>query len=145
MPSSLPRLFRGVTGAFLATGLLACDLSTGPQVAPNPIDLEIDFCANDIPVWFAYQNLGEPTTRVQPDAQGTFRFTADNRVVIGIVWQAGADYESEFIYASNEELEALSGRECQEEVGVKTVNGTVAGTAAAQIAVVGMDAIDVIP
>ena len=110
-----------------------------PRVpAQTPIDLEIDFCSNNVPVWFAYQNIGEATTRVQPDAQGTMRFTAKNRVVLGMVWQVGADYHSEFIYASNEELQEISGRECLEQAGTKTVNGSVGGVTAGQLVMVGM-------
>ena len=139
MPTPLQRLARGACAALVVSGITACDLSTGPEPIQTPIDLELDFCSNDVPVWFAYQNIGQPTTQVIPDAQGTVRFTATNRVVLGMVWQSGPDYHSEFIYASNEELLALSGRACLEEVGIKTVNGTVTGTTAAQVAVVGMN------
>jgi hypothetical protein len=139
MPSTVQRLARGAGATLLVFGITACDLSTGPEQVQTPIDLELDFCSNDVPVWFAYQNIGQPTTQVIPDAQGTVRFTASARVVLGMVWQSGTDYHSEFIYASNDELLALSGRACLEEVGTKAVNGTVSGVTAAQVAVVGMN------
>ncbi|HYC50604.1 MAG TPA: hypothetical protein VEB19_05775 [Gemmatimonadaceae bacterium] len=136
----LPTFRRAVSGlgALLSIGLAACDLSVDPGDTAPPIDLEIDFCSNDVPVWFAYQNIGESTTRVLPDAQATFRFSAKSRVVIGMVWQMGADYHTEFIYASNEELTAISGRACAEDLGTKTVNGTIAGIAPTQLGVIGM-------
>jgi hypothetical protein len=129
---SLSRRF--VAGAAL---LGACDLSipTEPLV---PVDLVLDFCADDVPVWFAYQNQDGATVRVLPDAGGTFRFTATNRVVIAMVWQEGADYHTEFVYATNRELEALSTAGCLEEAGTKTVNGTVSGFGAGQVSVMSM-------
>ena len=124
--------------AIVVVGLAACDLST-PTEVQNPIDLELDFCANDVPEWFAYQNEGTSSaTRVFEDAEGTFKFTATNRVTIGMVWENGGDYHTEFIYATNEELAALSSVGCFEELGPKTVNGTVSGIGSGQIGVVSM-------
>lgn len=121
-----------------AVSVAACDLAT-PSEPQNPIDLELDFCAGDVPVWFAFQNEDmSSATRLFPDAEGTFRFTATNRVTIGMVFQNGADYHTEFIYATNEELAGLSAVACLEELGSKTVNGTVAGLASNQTAVVSM-------
>ncbi len=131
--------FRRSAGAALGVlALAACDLSvTNPEVQ-DPVDLSLDFCSNDVPVWLAYLNQEGVTTRVLPDAEGTFRFTATNKVVVGFVRQDGSDYHTEIIYATNRELEAISGVSCLEERGTKTVNGTVAGFGAGQIAVVGM-------
>ena len=67
--------------AALLTVTSACDLST-PTEVQLPVELALDFCSNDVPVWFAYQNQGGTTTRVLPDAEGTFRFTATNRLVV---------------------------------------------------------------
>lgn len=119
--------------------LSGCDL-TSPNEEQFPIDLALDFCADNVPVWFAHQNqMSTETIRIFPDADGTFRFTATNRVIIGLVWQDGSDYHTEIISATNQELEAFSGTACLEERGIKTVNGTVAGFGAGQIAVVGMN------
>lgn len=132
--------FRPARGACLAlVALAACDLSVADPEPQVPIDLALDFCSNDVPVWFAYQNQQGSTTRVLPDVDGTFRFTASNRVVIGFVRQDGADYHTDFIYATNTELESISGVACLEESGTRTVNGTVSGFGAGQIAVVGMN------
>jgi hypothetical protein len=132
------RLIHQVFCVALSGATAACDLST-PAEPQNPIDLELDFCAGDVPVWFAYQNEDmSSATRIFPNPEGTFRFTATNRLTLGIVWQNGNDYHTEFIYATNEELAGLSAVACLEELGAKTVNGTVSGVGTNQIAVVSM-------
>jgi hypothetical protein len=118
--------------------IAACDLST-PTEPQTPIDLELDFCASDVPIWFVYQNEDMPAvTRLFEDNEGTFRFTATNRVIIGMVFQNGADVHSEFIYATNEELAGLSSVGCLEEIGTRTVNGTIAGVGPNEMALVSM-------
>lgn len=116
----------------------ACELST-PTEPQKPIDLELDFCASDVPVWFVYQNEDMTSARrVFEDGEGTFRFTATNRVIIGMVWENGSDRRTEFIYATNEELAGLSSVGCLEEFGGKVVNGTVTGVGSNQVAVVSL-------
>jgi hypothetical protein len=116
---------------------VSCESGTDPE-AQHPIDLVLDFCANDVPVWFAYRNQGADWTRVTPSAEGTVSFTATNDVAIAFVRQSGADYETEIVLAANWELEAISGRTCREESGSRTVNGTIAGVAGSQLAQVTM-------
>jgi hypothetical protein len=125
-------------------GCAACDLST-PAEPQNPIDLVLDFCDGAVPIWFAYQNENmAAATRLFEDNDGTFRFTATNRVIIGMVFQNGADYHSEFIYATNEELAGLSATGCFEALGDKTVNGTVNGVGSSQVAVVSMSSASIL-
>jgi len=135
----IPSLRLTCRASLCALVLTACDLSVTDPEPQVLVDLALDFCSNDVPVWFAYENQQGSTTRLLPDAEGTFRFTATNRVVIAFVRQNGADYHTEVIYATNRELEATSEVSCLEETGSKTVNGTVAGVGAGQIAVVGMN------
>jgi hypothetical protein len=134
---NLPNL-RAALGLALIAATVSCDLST-PTEIQNPLDLELDFCSNAIPEWFAYQNEDmSSATRVFEDAEGTFKFTATNRVTIGMVWVNGGDYHTEFLYTTNEELAALSGVGCLEELGGKTVNGVVSGIGANQVGMVSM-------
>lgn len=126
--------------AALATLALATACESGTDPEPTRlVDLVLDFCSNDVPVWFAYRNEGAAWVRVVPDASGSVSFTASNDVALAFVHQDGADYATEIIYAANHELEAISGRTCREEQGGKTVNGTVAGVVGSQqLAQVGM-------
>ena len=131
-------LARQLTCAMVAVGILACDLSSSTEVQ-NPIDIALDFCDNDIPVWFAYQNENQSTaTRVLPDGDGTFRFTATNRTSIALVFENGGDARTEMYHATNEELASVSEFGCLEEFGAKIVNGTLAGVGPGQAGVVSL-------
>ncbi|MEX2177528.1 MAG: hypothetical protein WD801_02380, partial [Gemmatimonadaceae bacterium] len=105
------------------------------------MDLLLDFCANDTPVWFAYQNqgVGADWVRVTPNAEGTFAFTATNRTIIALVQLNGADARTEIIYAHNLELENLNGKECLDESGANNVTGTVTGVNPGEVAQVTMN------
>jgi hypothetical protein len=122
---------------FLAA-LSACELAVDPPEPQTPIDLALDFCSDELPVWFAFQNERADWTRVIPDADGTFRFTATNRVAIAYVLQNGADYWTEIIGARNTELQEISEISCLEVAGTKQINGTFSGVTSPQRAVVSM-------
>ena len=126
---------RFAPAAALALALTGCDSATEPEVQ-EPVDLAIDFCSNDLPVWIAYQNQGEPWTRLTPNAEGTVTFTATNDVALAYVHQSGADYNTGIIFAANTDLEPVSGKSCLEERGAKTIRGTVAGFVSGQLALV---------
>jgi len=116
----------------------ACTDVTNPANTP-PIDIALDFCATQTPVWFAYQNVGEAGwTRVLPDAEGTFRFSATRRVAIAYVYQNGADYETQIIGAANTELQAVSEVACLDESGAKNLNGSVVGSTGSQLSQISM-------
>lgn len=134
MKSSRMRLAIASTLAFVASG---CNLTVEPGVFA-PRDLALDFCSNETPVWFAYQNQGADWVRVTPDAAGTFRFIAEFRVVLVYVRQSGSDYHTEIIGATNGELATISGTTCLEESGTKQVNGSVTGISGSQRAQVSM-------
>jgi hypothetical protein len=135
---TLNTLRRLAGASCVAAALSACDLGSSVTIRQNLIDLALDFCSDQTPVWFAYQNEGAPFVRLLPDASGTFRFTATNRVALAYVLQNGADYTTEIIGARNTELSEISGTSCQESAGTKQLNGTVAGVGAGQLALVSM-------
>jgi hypothetical protein len=123
--------------AGLLFGATACESGTDPEVQ-HPIDLVLDFCSSETPVWVAYRNQGADWVRLTPNTEGTVSFTATNDVALAIVRQNGADYNTEIIFAANTELESVSGLICREEGGTSTVHGTVSGVVGSQIALVGM-------
>lgn len=120
--------------ALLAGG---CAETTTPQ-SLNPIDVALDFCANDIPVWFAYQNIGTDWVRVAPDAEGTFRFAAARRVAIAFVHQSGTQYVTDIMGVANTELSAISGTACLDDNGTKILHGNMAGATGSQLMRVSM-------
>ena len=79
------------SGVVAVLALLTACLETTTPVSLQPIDIALDFCASETPVWFAYQNAGEPWVRVLPDADGTVHLSAKRRVAIVYVTQIGTD------------------------------------------------------
>lgn len=133
-----PSLWNGALVAAAMVVLAGCDSTTEPEVQV-PVDLVLDFCANDVPVFFAYQNQGQGWNRVIPNAEGAVSFTATNDVVLAFVHQMGTAYRTEFVFAANTELQKISGVACLEETGTKVVNGSVSGVSAGQLGQVTMN------
>lgn len=134
------RLVRAVSSVtLLGLGVAACDNlgTSGPRI--ELLDVRVDFCSNDVPIWFAFRNENAPWENVQPDAEGTFSFTASNHVGIAYVWQDGADAHTEVLFTSNRDLEGMSDVVCLEESGTKQVNGSVAGVTGAELGLVSMN------
>jgi len=130
-----PTIAAAAAIALLSTG---CSDVTSP-VNSAPIDIALDFCATQMPVWFAYQNVGETGwTRVLPDVDGTFRFSATRRVALAYVFQNGADYDAQIVGAANTELQAVSEVVCLDESGAKNLNGSVAGSTGSQLSQITM-------
>ena len=129
---------RALIAAVPLTLLAACAFEPVPVAPQVPIDLALDFCSDEMPVWFGFQNEGRPWERVLPDADGTFRFTANNFVAIAYVLQNGADYRTEIVGARNTEFEEISGISCLEVVGTKQINGTFTGVTGTQRALISM-------
>jgi hypothetical protein len=123
--------FAGLT----AVGCGFPDIPTGVE---NPVEVSLDFCADEIPIWFAVQNGTQPVNVIPHDGNGTFTFTATRRVTLAFVRENGSDYRTEIISTSSNDLEPLSDDVCVEDAGAKTVNGTVAGVTGSQVALVGM-------
>lgn len=127
------RWLRAAVPALLAGSFAACSDSIGPD-PQDRVDLLLDFCSTEIPVFFAYQNQGGAWTRVTPDAEGTVSFQASPRVALAIVHQSGSSYTSEYIYTTAAEVAPLSGVACAEQAGTRSLSGSVAnlpvGTAA---------------
>lgn len=132
-------LSRSAASAFFSLLLVAgCSDSTSPE-PQKLVDVLLDFCSNDTPVWFAYQNEGEAWTPISANTEGTYSFTANNHVILAFVRQSGTDYHTEIIYTTSTDLEKVTGQACLEEGGTKTLNGTIAGIAGAEQAVVTMN------
>jgi hypothetical protein len=118
--------------------LPACAFDPVEAAPQTPIDLALDFCSDQMPVWFGFQNEGQVWQRLLPDGDGTFRFTANNFVTVAWVLQNGADYATTIIGARNAELEEISGVACLEAAGTKQINGTFTGATGSLRALISM-------
>lgn len=108
--------------------------------------ITLDFCASDAPLWFAFQNEGEPWKQVVPDANASVFFKATETV--GIAFTRGRRNSSgialenaritSVLYVTADELRPLSGVTCRNEFGSKVVNGSVSGLGSADNAVVSL-------
>ena len=128
-----------VAGALAAAALAtACDLDVAPPPPIPPVDITLDFCSDETPIWVGYLNLGQNWVRVTPDANGTVTFTAEYRVAIGMVRANGSDIRTELIYTTSNVLAAVSDQNCNEESGTKALTGTVINFTGTQRALVGM-------
>ena len=85
----------------------------------------MDFCEGSVPTFFAYRNDGGAWTTVTADANGSFSFTADPKVVITFVRNG----EAETFYTSAQDLVAISGVPCV-AAGTKTLSGSFQNIAA---------------
>ena len=120
----MTRWTRSAVLSLLSAAVVACE-----STAPEPQDLTdvlLDFCASDMPVFFAIQNDGGNWDPVTPDAQGTFSFQAAERFTLAIVHQDGSDFSTEYLFAAPSDLESLNGVSCIERKGTKVLNGNVA-------------------
>jgi hypothetical protein len=128
---------RRVLGVAIAASLAACSLETG--VTPGtPLDITLDFCANDTPIWFAVQDGVAPFQVLTPDASGAFSFQARGLVTVGYVRQRGSDFRTDIIFTTNVALQQMSNTVCLEEGGAKQLNGTVTGHTGSQIGLVSL-------
>lgn len=118
----------------LANQTTTVNLTVASQTA-----FSIDFCSNDIPLWFAYQNEGAAWTRVVPDANGTVTFNGTAKVGVAFVHEPTAgSFSTQVIYLTAAEAQPLNGVACIDELGSKTLNGSVAGVATGQSASISM-------
>lgn len=123
-----------VTGLSIA----ACSDGIGPGGSRDFLDLSLDFCASEAPVFLAFQNENGPWERVLPDGNQTFRFVAADRMALAMIFQFGTTYVTEIVYAQNDELLPLSGGACTETSGAKSLNGSVASVPPGSFANVSM-------
>jgi hypothetical protein len=118
--------WKKVIAATVALCLGGCSDSTSPGTQ-NLVDMILDFCASDVPSFFAFQNDGGAWTKVAADANGSFSFQAADKLIVAFVRQTGPDFSTEVIYTTNADLQPVNGVACKEQLGAKTLNGTVAG------------------
>ena len=123
--------------ALLSASVLACSDSTGPD-PDDLVEVLLDFCSPRTPIFAAYQNEGRDWAQVTPDAAGTIGFQATERFGLALVWQQGADFTTEYLFATPADLEALNGVSCIEGAGSKLLNGSVANVDATSAAMISM-------
>ncbi len=129
-----------VTIAGATTGLPNQTTNVGltVQEVGSTTQLSIDFCSDEIPMWFAFQNEGGAWTRVIPDGNGTVTANVTSKFAAALVFADAGFTDSEVIYTTVAELAPLNGVTCVEESGGKTLNGTVANMGASNAASVNM-------
>jgi hypothetical protein len=93
----------------------------------------IPFCANETPVWFAYQNEGFLWQPVAASG-GSFSFAATDRVSIAFAYTEGTASDVRFYSATRAELAGI-GLDC---AGTKNHPGTTAGVGTSQLGVVAL-------
>jgi len=122
----------------LVTALLAaCTEGTAPVHQTTQVSL--DFCADQIPSFFAYLNEGSGSwVGVNPNVDGTVTFNATDKVGIAMVFQDQTTALTDVYFASLDELQPLLGQACTETSGTKTLNGSIANVGNSQEAVISM-------
>jgi hypothetical protein len=123
---------------FAAITFASCTDGVGPGGDQNLSDVILDFCASATPTFVAFMNDGGAWTRATQDNNGAFTVRAGDQTTLAIVQQAGTSYSTEYIYTTAEELQPLNGISCTEDLGTKTLNGSVAGVTAGSAAMVTM-------
>lgn len=98
--------------------------------APATANVSIAFCADDLPVWFAYQNEGFPWQQVSA-AGATFAFAATQKVGVAFAFSVGPNTQTDIFYLGRAELSAFNDRDCS---GPKSFTGTVGGLSTGQSA-----------
>jgi hypothetical protein len=127
-----------MAAAALVLAISGCGLDVAGESEGTPIQIKLDFCANDTPIWFAFQDATDPFEVITPDASGTFTFQSRSRVAIAYVRQRGNDFRTDLIFTTNEALAPLANLTCLEQGGAKQVNGTVTGHSATQLGLVSL-------
>jgi hypothetical protein len=88
-----------------------------------------EFCEiTGIPVWFAYRDGNGPWTRVNPDAQNTYRFQIDaNRGGVAWVVVEQGQPQTYVYHYTREEIILAGAGQCEGTGTFKRVNGSVVG------------------
>jgi hypothetical protein len=125
------------TKTFCAIAVLALPLAAACNSALEPdgtTAIAIDFCATEPALWFAYQNEGAEWTRVVPDADGTVRFDATEKVGIAYVrnrqnslGDVQTSVMTSVLWTTAAQLEALNDVACVSAVGSRTAVVSIAG------------------
>lgn len=129
------RSLRGVAAIAVLATTPACLDVANPVFQQPDIEVSLDFCADETPIWIAYQDE-DGWVRLTPDASGTVTFSAPYPVALAMVHVNGADTRGELILTTNTVLDKVSGQQCLEETGTKTLNGSTAGVQSEQLALI---------
>lgn len=121
----------------LSASMIACGDTTGPE-EQDLVNVLLDFCSDDTPVFLAVQNEDGPFERVLPNAEGTFSLDVAPQFTLAIVRQQGSLFSTEYLWAAPADVESLNGVSCAEQFGAKTLTGTVANVPAGSAAMVTM-------
>lgn len=124
------------TGVAPQTATVALTVTAAPTQGST-----FAFCADNAPVWFAVQDGTGPWTTVTPAAANsfTFRLAASRGGVAYVTRTAGAGTSLTVLYASAAELAGTGAANTVNvacTVGGKTINGSVAGVGAAELATI---------
>lgn len=112
-----------------------CSDPTAPRLR-----VELDFCADDAPVFLAIRNEAGDWVAQAPDANATYTFDVTPRFALAYVRGTPASYTTNVMYASIGETASLLGVECVETLGSRTLSAAVAGMTAGNVAQIAMGA-----
>lgn len=111
-------------------------LTVTQPTAGNQVTL--NFCSDEVPIWAAYQNPGGAWTNVAVTNQAITFTAATTKVGLVLVFEDASGntpaYETDVAYLTTDDIAALGTDSCIPLLGTKTLNGSVAGLAAGDIA-----------
>jgi hypothetical protein len=131
---------RGRWMTWVVAPVAALSVACSDGTDPGDGDLEelvMAFCADEMPVWFAFQNEGQAWTRVLPTG-GAFTFDATPRVGIALTYDRDDGWFTDVYYTTVDEIRPLSGVACTERSGTRDVAGSVAGVAVGSRSVISL-------
>jgi hypothetical protein len=126
-----------------AVALVSCTEGTAPVHQTTQVAL--DFCADQIPSFFAYLNEGSNSwVRVNAGSDGSVVFNGTAKLGIAMVFQDQTSSLTDVYFASTTELQALLSQLCTETSGTKALNGSVANVPATSESVISMSGASVL-
>lgn len=121
------------TGVTTATATVTARVSA-PVVGSS---VTLAYCAADAPIWVAYQDGTGPWTRVTASGTNTYTFTVNSaKAAVATVDTVGSGFDLSVTYGTPAEFNGFGNTLTLGGCATKTVNGTVAGVSASQLAFV---------
>jgi hypothetical protein len=125
------------TGITNATVTVSLTVTTAGGGSGN---VTFTFCAQSgIPLWVAFSSNGGAWTQVT-GSNNVYSFNITTRGIVAYVLPAGTSTQLFVVYGTQQELAARGSGQCQGTGAVKTINATVLGVAAGEIARISMGA-----